>query len=220
MDRKIKSFVLRTGRITAGQQKAIDELGSSYCIKPESKSDFIGYFSSRAPLYLEVGFGMGDATWQIALANPDRNYLGIEVFTPGIGKLLSATGEHGIDNLRIIQGDAVEALEKYALDSIFSGIHIFFPDPWPKKRHHKRRLLQPDFISLCTAKLVTGGYLYVVSDWQDYAEQALAFLEQDKFLKNRYEGFAEAQTWRPETKFEHKGIDKHHSIYEMYFIKS
>lgn len=220
MDSHIKSFVLRKGRMTTGQKKAFDLLSPEYCIKPSEKTDFKSFFKNTAPLYLEIGFGMGDATWQIAQEHPSHNYICIEVFPPGIGKLLSVISEKGIENIRIIEGDAVMVLETICKNNVFSGIHIFFPDPWPKKRHWKRRLVKPGFISLCTKKLKKDGYLYIVSDWKDYAEEMLLALLQEKYLVNKYNGFAAPQHWRPETSFERKGLIKQHDIRELYFIKT
>jgi tRNA (guanine-N7-)-methyltransferase len=162
---------------------------------------------------------MGRATAGIAGQNPQNNYLGIEVHRPGIGRLLWEIEKNSLKNIRIIEGDAVEILEQNIKDSSVSAFHIFFPDPWPKKRHHKRRLIRRPFTDLLASKLKPGAYVYMVSDWPDYGDWALLELSATKGLVNRYDGFAEAQNWRPETEFERKGLDKNHEIRELLFEK-
>ena len=223
MDKKfraIKSYVLRAGRMSPAQQKAYDTLSDRYCI-PYNDS-----FLSREKLsngkdniIIEIGFGMGDATYRIAMDNPENEYIGVEVHKPGVGKLLYQIQEYSIRNLRIIEHDAVEVLDKMIPDGSVKGFHIFFPDPWPKKKHHKRRLIQDGFVEKLAQKLQVDGYLYAVTDWDNYAEHILGVLTKS-CLKNRYNGFAEAQDWRPGTKFERKGKEKSHAIYELLFEKS
>ena len=162
---------------------------------------------------------MGDATVEIAQANPDINYLGIEVHTPGVGKVLSEIQKRNLKNLFIIEYDALEVLDKMIGDNSINGIHIFFPDPWPKKRHHKRRLVQRPRTDLMAKKLSKGGYLYFVTDIIEYAEFALEELNQTKNLKNKYNGFAEPQSWRTQTKFERKGLAADRQITEILFEK-
>jgi tRNA (guanine-N7-)-methyltransferase len=174
-------------------------------------------FANQNPLVIEIGFGMGAATALIAAANPALNYLGLEVHRPGIGKLLWDIEHRGLRNLRIIEHDAVETLETMIPACSVAGFHIFFPDPWPKKRHHKRRLISRPFTDLLASRLVPGGYLYMVTDWAEYGGWALAELGATKGLINAYDGFAPPQTWRPETRFERKGIEKQHAIRELYF---
>ena len=175
--------------------------------------------SSQRELVIEIGFGMGDATYKIAMENPDKDYLGIEVYKPGIGKLLDRIEQNEITNLKVIEHDAVEVLKSMIPDESVEGFHIFFPDPWPKTKHHKRRILKPDFVSLLKDKVKKGGYIYAVTDWENYAEQMLTVFEGQKALMNKYSGFAEPQQWRPFTKFERKGKEKSHQIFELVYIK-
>ena len=175
-------------------------------------------FGNDAPLVIEIGFGMGKATAAIAHNNPGINYLGIEVHRPGIGRLLGEIERRELKNIRIVEGDAVDVLGRIKDDSV-SAFHIFFPDPWPKKRHHKRRLITRPFTDLLAAKLSGGAYIYMVSDWADYGDWALGELSATPGLVNRYDAFAERQAWRPETEFERKGLDKNHEIRELYFEK-
>jgi tRNA (guanine-N7-)-methyltransferase len=180
--------------------------------------DFPRIFGNDNPVVVEIGFGMGIATAQIAEVHPDTNYIGIEVHTPGIGRLLWEIERRQLKNIRIIEHDAVEVLER-AADASVSGFHIFFPDPWPKKRHHKRRLIQKPFTETVSAKLKSGGYIYMVTDWAEYGDWSLAELSAVAGLKNAYNGFAPPQTWRPKTKFEQKGLQKGHEIRELLFKK-
>ena len=168
---------------------------------------------------MEIGFGMGSATAIVAENNPEINYIAIEVHRPGIGKLLWEIEKRKLKNIRIIEGDAAEIINKVKPGSVV-GFHIFFPDPWPKKRHHKRRLVTRPFTGLLASKLSPGGYIYMASDWADYGEWALNELSATPGIKNRYKGYAEPQTWRPKTEFERKGLLKKHSIYELFFIQS
>ncbi len=218
--REIKTYVLRAGRMTAAQEKAYNELSPSWCIPFEEKRiNFVDIFNNTNPIIVEIGFGMGDATVEIAQANPDINYLGIEVHTPGVGKVLSEIKKRNLKNLFIIEYDALEVLDKMIGDNSINGIHIFFPDPWPKKRHHKRRLVQRPRTDLMAKKLSKGGYLYFVTDIIEYAEFALEELNQTKNLKNKYNGFAEPQSWRTQTKFERKGLAADRQITEILFEK-
>ena len=218
--REIKTYVLRAGRMTAAQEKAYNELSPSWCIPFEEKRiNFVDIFNNTNPIIVEIGFGMGDATVEIAQANPDINYLGIEVHTPGVGKVLSEIQKRNLKNLFIIEYDALEVLDKMIGDNSINGIHIFFPDPWPKKRHHKRRLVQRPRTDLMAKKLSKGGYLYFVTDIIEYAEFALEELNQTKNLKNKYNGFAEPQSWRTQTKFERKGLAAARQITEILFEK-
>ena len=218
--REIKTYVLRAGRMTAAQEKAYNELSPSWCIPFEEKRiNFVDIFNNTNPIIVEIGFGMGDATVEIAQANPDINYLGIEVHTPGVGKVLSEIQKRNLKNLFIIEYDALEVLDKMIGDNSINGIHIFFPDPWPKKRLHKRRLVQRPRTDLMAKKLSKGGYLYFVTDIIEYAEFALEELNQTKNLKNKYNGFAEPQSWRTQTKFERKGLAADRQITEILFEK-
>lgn len=218
--REIKTYVLRIGRMTASQEKAYKELSPSYCIPFENKKlNFVDIFGNTNPIVVEIGFGMGDATWQLAKANPDINYLGIEVHKPGVGKLLNEIKRNDLKNIYIIEHDALEVLEFMIADNSVNGFHIFFPDPWPKKRHHKRRMVQRPRTNLMAQKLAFGGYLYFVTDILDYAEFALEELTLTEGLKNKYNGFAEPQPWRVQTKFERKGMAADRQITELFFEK-
>lgn len=218
--REIKTYVLRIGRMTAAQEKAYNELSPSWCIPFENKKlNFVDIFGNTNPIIVEIGFGMGDATIQIAENNPNINYLGIEVHKPGVGRVLSEIKKRNLKNLYIIEYDALEVLEYMISDNSINGFHIFFPDPWPKKRHHKRRMLQRPRTNLMAQKLAPGGYLYFVTDWFEYAEFALEELNQTEKLKNKYEKFAEPQEWRTQTKFERKGVAADRVITEIMFEK-
>lgn len=218
--REVKTYVLRAGRMTAAQEKAYNQLAPAYCIPFENKRiNFVDIFGNTNPIIVEIGFGMGDATWQIAKANPNINYIGIEVHTPGVGKLLSEIQKNELKNLYIIEYDAMEVLQNMFGDNSINGFHIFFPDPWPKKKHHKRRMLQRPRTDLLAKKLSAGGYLYFVTDWLEYAEFALEQLTDTPGLKNKYDGFAEPQLWRNQTKFERKGMAADRAITEIFFEK-
>jgi len=212
-----KSFVKRLGRFTDGQKKAY-ELSADKFIIPFSE-DYINLLNifNANPAIMEIGFGSGFATAEIAQVNPDKNYLGIEVHKPGIGRLLREIEERGLSNIRIIEYDAVHVAKKMIPNGSLDAIHIFFPDPWPKARHRKRRLIQRPFTRTLTDCLKPDGYLYMVTDWEDYALHALEELTATTGLKNCYEGFAPAQSWRPKTKFEQKGLEKSHVIRELMF---
>ena len=218
--RTIKTFVLRAGRMTPTQQKDYQELSGRWCIPySDGQLNYAQIFNNTNPVTVEIGFGMGKATAIIAADNPDKNYLGLEVHRPGVGKLLGEIRRRNLENIYIVEYDALEVLEKMIPDGSVSGFHIFFPDPWPKKKHHKRRLVQRPNTDLITKKLVLGGYLYMATDWEPYAEFALEQLEQTPGLKNKYQGFAPHQEWRPETRFEEKGLDKNHVIRELFFLR-
>lgn len=218
--RTIKTFVLRAGRMTPTQQKDYQELSGRWCIPfGDTPLDYPQIFGNTNDVVVEIGFGMGKATALIAEANPEINYLGLEVHRPGVGKLLGEIRRRNLENISIIQHDALEVLETMVPDSSVAAFHIFFPDPWQKKKHHKRRLVQRPRTDLLARKLVPGGYLYMATDWEPYAEFALEQLEQTPGLKNKYQGFAPHQEWRPETRFEEKGLDKNHVIRELFFVR-
>jgi tRNA (guanine-N7-)-methyltransferase len=216
----IKSFVLRSGRMSRAQEKSFDS-GGEYLIPYSGVfTDFSRYFGNDRRLTVEIGFGMGKATADIAEKEAENNYLGIEVFKAGVGKLLWEIEQRSLSNIRIIQHDAVEVIEKMVSPCSVSAFHIFFPDPWPKKRHHKRRLMQKPFAQLLASRLMPGAYVYMVSDWEDYADQALEVLSAVPGLENPYNGtFARGISWRPVTKFEKKGLEKNHPILEIYLVK-
>lgn len=218
--RTVKTYVMRIGRMTAAQERQYNELSPAWCIPFENKKlNFVDIFGNTNPIILEIGFGMGDATAALAQANPDINYLGVEVHKPGVGKLLGEIKKRDLKNLYIIEYDALDVLEYMIGDNSLNGIHIFFPDPWPKKRHHKRRLVQRPKTDLFTQKLAPGGYLYFVTDIIEYAEFALEELNATEHLKNTYNGFAEPQAWRAQTKFERKGMAADRQITELFFEK-
>jgi len=210
----IKSYVKRLGKFTDAQRKAYDELAEKYII-PYSEN----LLEMPENLTLEIGFGSGLATAEIAEANTEKNYLGIEVHRPGIGRLLWEIEKRSLKNIKIIEYDAAFAVKKMIPTGSLDAIHIFFPDPWPKTRHRKRRLVQRPFTETLAGCLKEGGYLYMVTDWEDYALHALEELTASSSLKNKYESFASAQSWRPRTRFEEKGIAKNHVIRELLFVK-
>jgi tRNA (guanine-N7-)-methyltransferase len=223
--RTIKSYVLRGQRLKSYQIEALKNHFYDYAVVHSfEKLDFATLFGNNNPVVIEIGFGMGDSTARIARENPNINYLGIEVFLYGFSKLLSTIANEGLTNLRIMRYDAVQVLEDMIEDGSVSGFHIFFPDPWPKKRHHKKRLVQLPFTTLLAQKLKKGGYIYCVTDWEDYAKQMLSVLEATPSMVNPYadgslSGFAPARPWRPETSFERKGLDKSYTINEVWVEK-
>jgi tRNA (guanine-N7-)-methyltransferase len=218
--RPVRTFVRRSGHGTPGQRRAYQELWEQWCVPYTGRPlDSAGLFGNGNPLVAEIGFGMGAATWQIARANPGVNYLGIEVYRNGVGKLLGEIHSRGLQNLRIIEHDALEVLEAMIPDNTLQGIHLFFPDPWPKKRHHKRRLVQRPRTDLLAAKLAPGGCLCFVTDWEPYALSAKDALDATPGLCNPYGGFAPSQAWRPKTKFEIKGTANNRAIRELVYRK-
>lgn len=218
--RPVRTFVIRAGRLTTSERKSYDELHHVWCIPYEHKTlNYTEIFNNTNPVIMEIGFGMGHATSIIAENNPDINYIGSEVHVPGVGRLLGDIKTKQLKNLYIIEHDALEILETMIPDNSLAGFHIFFPDPWPKKKHHKRRMLQRPRTDLLAKKLAPGGYLYFATDWQEYAESALEELKMTESLANKYEGYAPHQEWRPRTKFEQKGLDAGRDIYELFFVK-
>ncbi len=214
----IRSFVRRTGRVTTGQAKAFEDLGPRYLLKYQAAPlDAQAAFGRTAPLILEIGFGMGEATAHIARVRPDDNFLCCEVHEPGVGALLKRIGEHDITNIRILQHDAVEVLEQMLPEGCLDGIHIFFPDPWHKKKHNKRRLIQSAFVAKLTARLKVGGYIHCATDWQPYAEQMLEVLDAEPLLRNTTEGYAPQPDYRPLTKFENRGLRLGHGVWDVVF---
>jgi tRNA (guanine-N7-)-methyltransferase len=219
-ERRIRSFVTRAGRLSTGQARALETYGPRYLIEYRKEPcDFHASFGRIAPLILEIGFGMGGTTAHIAQAMPDKDFIGVEVHTPGVGSLLKLAGEQDIANLRIIQHDAVEVLNNMVADGALSGVHIFFPDPWHKARHNKRRLIQPPFVQLLCQKLAPGGYIHCATDWEDYAVQMLEVLGAVPALRNTAEGYAEKPAYRPLTKFENRGLKLGHGVWDLVFTK-
>ena len=217
----IRSYVLRQGRFSRGQQRAYSELlprfGVSYA---PGFLDFPALFGRVAPVVVEVGFGMGETTVRIAAENPGTDYLGIEVHAPGVGSLLKQVEERALTNVRVVTHDAVEVLRDMVPPDSLAAIHVFFPDPWPKKRHHKRRLLQPEFAALAASRLAPGGHLHVATDWQEYAEHVLEVLSAVPRLRNTAEGFAPRPAARPETKFERRGLKLGHGVWDLLFTRT
>jgi tRNA (guanine-N7-)-methyltransferase len=215
--RSIRSYVLRQGRMTDAQRAARERLLPLYALPYSPVAlDFERIFGRRAPVVLEVGFGMGESTAAIAAAHPEIDYLGVEVHGPGVGSLLRQVDAHGVSNVRIVEHDAVDVVQHMIAPACLAGIHLFFPDPWPKKRHHKRRLLQIPFARLAASRLQPGGYLHVATDWQDYAEWILEVLAQTE-LRNTAARFAARPAYRPQTKFERRGLKLGHGVYDIVF---
>ena len=214
MNRGIRSYVLRQGRTTPAQQRALEELlpryGLPYAPAPIAARQVFG---RDAPLVLEIGSGMGETTYEIAAAHPEADFIAVEVHGPGVGSLLNRVSAAGLRNVRVIRHDAVEVLAHMIAEDTLEAIHIFFPDPWPKKRHHKRRLLQPEFVALATRRLVHGGTLHAATDWPDYADHIKAVLLSEPLLEPAAHGFVE----RPATKFEARGRRLGHPISDFYF---
>ena len=216
----IRSFVLRQGRVSNAQQRYHDEgmprWGIPYRVVP---LDLKSVFGRSAPVILEIGCGMGETTATIAAAHPEQDFVGIEVHTPGVGSLLKEIATRELSNLRVIQHDAVEVLRDMIAPGTLAGIHIYFPDPWPKKRHHKRRLIQPPFVHELALRLAPGGYLHCATDWEEYAQQMLEVLSAEPLLANTAEGFAPRPAWRPQTKFEARGLRLGHGVWDVVFLR-
>ncbi|ADL54440.1 tRNA (guanosine(46)-N7)-methyltransferase TrmB [Gallionella capsiferriformans] len=218
--RHIRSYVLRQGRVTVAQQRAVDTLQAVYGIPyAPAPLNLETAFGRSAPKILEIGFGMGDSTASIAQENPQNDYLCLEVHTPGVGNLFKVMGEQNISNIRIIQHDAVEVLRDMIGDGTLDGVHIFFPDPWHKARHNKRRLIQAPFIEKLMKKLKPGGYIHVATDWENYAQQVLQVLSDEPLLENTATDYAPRPDYRPLTKFEKRGINLGHGVWDLVFIR-
>jgi tRNA (guanine-N7-)-methyltransferase len=217
--RRIRSFVLRQGRMTKGQERALEtawpQFGIDYQAAPLDLN--ASFARTESKKILEIGFGMGDATAKIAQALPDHDFLAVEVHTPGVGSLLKLMQEGDIHNIRIIQHDAVEVLQNMLTDQSLDGVHIFFPDPWHKKRHNKRRLIQAEFVKLLCSKLKVGAYIHVATDWQEYAEWVLEVLQAEPQLQNTAQDYAEKPSYRPLTKFENRGIKLGHGVWDLVY---
>ena len=220
--RKVRSFVLREGRLTAGQQKALDSLWPRFGLeRAAGVLDAGQVFGRDAPRVLEIGYGMGHSLVQMAAAEPDKDFIGIEVHRPGVGALLMAIEESGVTNLRSYCDDAVEILEQCIADASLSRVQLYFPDPWHKKKHHKRRIVQPVWVQLVQRKLAPGGVLHMATDWQDYADHMLAVMQ----AENGWQNLASDQTyvprpdWRPETKFERRGARLGHGVWDLLYQK-
>jgi len=216
--RPVRSYVLRQGRTTPAQSRALHALSPRYAIAfAPARLDRVAVFGRDAPLVLEIGSGMGETTLEIAKADPATDFLAIEVHAPGVGSLLRGIEAAGLTNLRVIRHDALDVLEQMIADASLAGIHLFFPDPWPKKRHHKRRLVKPEFAALAARKLAPGGLLHAATDWPDYAEQILAVLSAEPLLENTAAGYAPRPERRPRTKFELRGERLGHPVHDFVF---
>jgi tRNA (guanine-N7-)-methyltransferase len=220
--RAVRSFVRREGRMTQGQRRALARCWARYGIdRGDSHCDFDQIFGRHAPRVLEIGFGMGDSLAAMAEAHPQDDYIGIEVYRPGIGHLLRRLDELGLENVRVIAGDAAEVIKEMIPDATFDAVFILFPDPWPKKRHHKRRLIQPAFVAELARVLKDSARLYMATDWEDYAAQMLAIVESaGYFVNDAGEGrCAERPVWRAVTKFEHRGRGQGRAIRDLQFSR-
>jgi tRNA (guanine-N7-)-methyltransferase len=216
----IKSFVRRAGRTTAAQARAFEHLGPQLLLPyRESTLEPVAVFGRSAPLILEIGFGMGEATAHIASVRPQDNFLCCEVHEAGVGALLKRIAEQGQTNIRIVQHDAVEVLEHMIAPSSLAGVHIFFPDPWHKKKHNKRRLIQPALVARLASRLAPGGYLHCATDWQPYAEQMLQVLSAEPLLTNTVPDYAPQPAYRPLTKFENRGLKLGHGVWDLIFLR-
>ncbi len=219
--RRIRSFVLRQGRLTKGQARALETVFPKFGItyKPELLELSSQFGRADSKKILEIGFGMGETTAKIAQTLPECDFLAAEVHTPGVGALLKLIDESALTNIRVIQHDVVEVLQNMLPEASLDGIHIFFPDPWHKKRHHKRRLIQAEFVKLLCTKLKPGAYIHVATEWQEYAEWVLEVLSAEPQLQNTAKDYAEKPGYRPLTKFENRGIKLGHGVWDMVFTR-
>ena len=219
--RPVRSYVMRGGRLGPGQERALATLGPRFVLPFQTQPlDLPATFGRVAPTVLEIGFGMGDATAQIAAARPDTDFIGVEVHEAGVGALLKRIGELGLTNLRILRHDAVEVAQEMIAPASLAAVHVFFPDPWHKKRHHKRRLIQPPLVALLASRLAPGGVLHCATDWEPYAEQMLEVLGHETALVNTAAGFAPRPDYRPLTKFEARGLRLGHGVRDLVFRRS
>ena len=219
-ERRIRSFVTRAGRVSTGQEKALAEFAPRFCISYSPDIlDLEHAFGRTAPTILEIGFGMGETTARFAAGRADKNCLGVEVHTPGVGSLLKLIGEQELQNVRIIQHDAFEVVTNMIAPGSLGGVHIFFPDPWHKARHHKRRLIQSPFVKLLASRIAQGGYLHCATDWEEYAQQMLEVLGAETSLENTASGYAQRPDYRPVTKFENRGLRLGHGVWDLVFRK-
>jgi len=218
---RIRSFIRRQGRATAGQKQALESHWDQYCLSPQLEVDFAQVFGRQAPLIVEIGFGNGNSLAEMAAANPELNYLGIEVHRPGIGHLLMLLAERGISNVRIYHHDAIEILEQKIPDHSIAGLHLFFPDPWQKRRHHKRRIVRPSFVELLNKKLMVGGYFHAATDWEQYARHMLGVLSAGSGMENTSPSndYCPRPDYRPMTKFENRGLGLGHGVWDLIFRK-
>ncbi len=233
-DRQIRSFVLRKGKMTTGQKKAVEELMPLFAFNPTTWIDFNQLFENNNPVWLDIGFGNGESIIHAAQKYPEVNFLGIEVHLPGVGHLLMSIQELGLTNVRIIRNDAVDMLTLFIKDESLAAIHIFFPDPWHKKRHHKRRIMNQNFLDLIQKKLTKDGRLHYASDWEPYALEVQELFAKNNWLVSQTTGqkneqtdksqpnsnFAPRPEWRPVTKFERRGQRLEHGTYDLIMRKT
>ncbi len=221
--RSVVSYVKRGGRMTVGQQRAWDELwpklGRTVGELPQGELDFTEWFGREAPVMLEIGSGMGETTSQLAAAAPELNYVAAEVYDPGLGQLMLRAEKLGLQNLRLLHGDAVVLLTEHVEPDTLHGVRLFFPDPWPKKKHHKRRIVSPSFAALVASRLAPGGTFHLATDWENYAEQMLEVCSAEPALRNRYDGWAPRPEWRPVTKFEQRADVEGRVSHDLIFEK-
>lgn len=219
---RIKSYILRQGRATVGQQNAIDTLWEHYCLNPHHAINLDETFGQKAPLILEIGFGNGSCLAEMAKNHPESNFLGIEVHRPGVGHLMMLLNKDALNNVRIYHHDAVEIIEQRIPDNSLSAVHLFFPDPWHKRRHHKRRIVRPEFIHLVQKKLKIDGYFHAATDWEDYAKKMLSTLNQCPQLSNvsNQKNYCPRPDYRPMTKFEKRGLNLGHGVWDLIFKKT
>ena len=219
-EHRIRSFVTRAGRLSTGQERGLKEFGPQFLVEHTKEAlDYEKAFGRKAPVILEIGFGMGGTTAHIAKVMPEKDFIGVEVHTPGVGSLLKMIGDEGITNLRVIQHDAVEVLRDMIPAGSLAGVHIYFPDPWHKARHNKRRLIQSPFVKTLCEHLAPGGYIHLATDWEDYAVQMLEVLSAEPALRNTADGYAPQPAYRPLTKFENRGLKLGHGVWDLVFEK-
>lgn len=214
--RRVRSFVRRPGRLTPAQARALDELLPRYAVDP-TLTDLRRAFGRDAPLIVEIGSGNGDALIEMASAEPDVDFVGIEVHAPGVGRLLRGIAEHRLGNVRVAMRDAVEVLRDQVVADSLAALRIYFPDPWPKKRHHKRRLIQPEFVALAASRLVPNGLLHLATDWAPYAEWMVEVISNEPRLDCIGDPFVPAPDWRPQTHFERRGMRRGHAIFDLLY---
>ncbi len=218
--RPIRSFVVRAGRMSAKQERGLTDGMARFGIDyTASVYDWSSAFGRTAPTILEIGFGMGQTTAEIAIAHPEKNFIGVEVHPPGVGNLCNLLDERNVSNVRVIQHDAVEVLQHMIAPDSLAGVHVYFPDPWHKKRHNKRRLIQSPLVSLIASRLAPNGYLHLATDWVPYAEQMFEVLSAEPLLKNTAINYSQRPAWRPETKFESRGLKLGHEVRDLLFVR-
>jgi tRNA (guanine-N7-)-methyltransferase len=222
LTRKIRSFIRRQGRITQGQQFALENFWDKYCLNPSEALDVRNIFGRHAPLCFEIGFGNGDCLVQLAAANPDNDYIGIEVHRPGVGHLMTQLERQGLQNVRIYCQDAIEILTDIIPDNSLTAVHLFFPDPWSKRKHHKRRIVQSSFVELLALKLQSGGYFHAATDWEHYAKSMLETLYSDDRFSNTSptNDYCQKPAYRPLTKFEQRGLRLGHGVWDVMFTRN